>query len=294
MKTANRNIIKQILIMIGICMSLLLCIVLPFLPRDFDTLATPISLTVQTFSIIGLITCFPAFFWLYNSIKNRNKAMDTLILSKQKKFAKIYVYTFFVAFFPIVLMTILTLSLSFGISLLIGLIISAKFTLKRIAFSKQMTPPTLLLPLFLSLLPILLLAFQLAVDKPLTDWSRNKAMANSKVLIDEIESWKTKYGKYPPTLNAVHKDYSAGIRGIEKYHYANDNTTYNLYFEQPKFLLDQFGTREFVVYNPSDNHLMISHASWNARWEPEQLRMTQGWYASGNAGHTHWKYFWFD
>ena len=276
--------------MVGILATLLLCIVLPFLPKDFDAIATQISLTAQTFSVIGLITCFPALLWLFNSVRNRNKAVDNVLLNKQRKFAKVYVYIFFVAFLPVVLMTILTLSISFGISLLIGLFISTKYTLKRI----NQTTPSLLLPLFLTLLPILLLAFQLAVDKPLTDWSRNKAIENSKELIDEIESWKTKYGKYPTTLNAVHKDYSVGIRGIEEYHYTYDNTTYNLYFEQPKFLLDQFGTREFVVYNPTDNHLMISHASWNAQWEPEQIRTTQGWYASGNTGHQHWKYFWFD
>lgn len=280
--------------MLGILETLFLCIVFPFLPRDFDALATQISLAVQTFSVIGLITCFPAILWLYNSFKSRNKDRDTALLNKQRKFAKIYVYTFVLVFLPIVLMTILTLSLSFGISLLIALIISAKFSLKRIAHSNQETPSTLLLPLFLTLLPISLLAFQLAVNKPLTNWSRNKAIANSKELINEIENWKTKYGNYPPTLNAVHKDYNVGIRGIEKYHYTYDNTTYNLYFEQPKFLLDQFGTREFVVYNPNDSHLMISHASWNARWEPEQIRSTQGWYASGNTGHPHWKYFCFD
>jgi len=203
-----------------------------------------------------------------------------------------YVYTSFIAFLPVLLMTALTMSFSFGILIFVGLVISARFALEKIA--RQNTSFGLLLPLFLTFFPIILLAFPLVVQKPLTDWSRNKAIANSRELIDEIENFRKKYGKYPPTLNAVHKDYKVGIRGIEKYHYTYDNTTYNLYFEQPKLLLDLFGSREFVVYNPNEKHLMISHASWNARWEPEQVRTTQGWYASGETGHKHWKYFLFD
>jgi hypothetical protein len=46
-------------------------------------------------------------------------------------------------------------------------------------------------------------------------------------------------------------------------------STYNLYFEQPKLLLDQFGTREFVVYNPQDSHLLLSHTSWHMLLELE-------------------------
>jgi hypothetical protein len=74
----------------------------------------------------------------------------------------------------------------------------------------------------------------------------------------------------------------------------NDDSIYNLYFEQPKFLFDQFGTRELVVYNPKDTHLMLSHTSWHMLLEPHQLRLTQGWYASYDTGIPHWKYFWFD
>ena len=84
--------------MVGILATLLLCIVLPFLPKDFDAIATQISLTAQTFSVIGLITCFPALLWLFNSVRNRNKAVDNVLLNKQRKFAKVYVYIFFVAF----------------------------------------------------------------------------------------------------------------------------------------------------------------------------------------------------
>ena len=84
--------------------------------------------------------------------------------------------------------------------------------------------------------------------------------------VNEIAIVSTLY-KFPSTLNALWKDHKTGIGGIEKYHYSHHDTTYNLFFEQPKFMLDQIGTRE---------------------------RTTQGWYASFETGIPHWKYFWFD
>lgn len=150
------------------------------------------------------------------------------------------------------------------------------------------------MPIGLALLPVVLLAFQLIIDQPLTKWSRTRAIQNSGEIVDEIKRYKTTYGKYPLSLNAIWKDYETGIIGIEKYHYTYDDSTYNLYFEQPRFLFDQFGTREFVVYNPKDNHLMLSHSSWHMLLGPQQSRRTQGWYSSHETGIPHWKYFCFD
>jgi hypothetical protein len=292
--SSKKSNITHLLIAAVIYLTLLSGMVLPFLPGDFDSFAMPLSLTIQIFSITGLITCVPAFLWLYHSLTNRNISSDTKSINTQKKIAKIYIYLMALAISPIILMILLTLSLSLGILLFFCLILSAKFFLKKIDYSTAPRPGSPMLPLSLLLLPILLLSFQFLAKKALTDKSRTLAMANGKLIIDEIENWKKQYGKYPQTLLAVHKDFSPGIIGIEKYHYSNDDSTYNLYFEQPKFLVDRFGTREFVVFNPGDQHLMLSHASWNTRWSPVQLRTNQGWYASGKTGLPHWKYFWFD
>jgi hypothetical protein len=132
------------------------------------------------------------------------------------------------------------------------------------------------------------------MSKPLTDRARKTVIQNSNELIEEIERYKTTYGNYPLTLNAVNKDFETGINSIEKFHYSNDNTTYNLYFEQTKFFFDNFGTKEFVVFNPNDNHLMISHTIWHMLSDPNPARTQQGWYASHEAGVRHWKILFFD
>jgi hypothetical protein len=87
--------------------------------------------------------------------------------------------------------------------------------------------------------------------------------------------------------------YVPGVIGIEKYHYEPSGDVYNLYFEQ--FAL-QFGTREFVMYNPRDQQAMTSHKRDLLQLTPEELVLEQsrGHYAVHDAPQPHWKYFWFD
>jgi len=47
---------------------------------------------------------------------------------------------------------------------------------------------------------------------------------------------------------------------------------YNLLFELPVFLVVSPGTQEIVMYNQLDDHVMLSHASWNVTRSPEGLR----------------------
>ncbi len=70
--------------------------------------------------------------------------------------------------------------------------------------------------------------------------------------------------------------------------------SYNLSFEQPRFLLDRFGTREWVVYNLRDEHRSYSHAAARLSSRVLAERAIQGWYASGDNGHARSRYFWFD
>lgn len=118
-------------------------------------------------------------------------------------------------------------------------------------------------------------------------------MANAAELIARIEAYYDRHAQYPASLQAQYGDYDPNRVGIDRYHYMRRGGSYNLAFEQPRFLLDDIGTREWVVYNPRGEHRVYSHTSWlllpSAAAEP-----IQGWYASGDAGRAHWKYFLFD
>lgn len=145
------------------------------------------------------------------------------------------------------------------------------------------------LPLYLMLVPSIALFAQLMLATYLTDRSRNVAIQNSREMIADIEAYRTEHGRYPISLFGVWPDYSPGIVGIAQYHYEQNGKAYNITFEQPRFLLDDIGTREFVMYNPRDEHAMTSHAAW--RLTQPELR---GWYDLRDAGEPRWKSFLFD
>src|SRR5690606_28690100 len=115
---------------------------------------------------------------------------------------------------------------------------------------------------YMALLPLALLAAQLMLAGPLTQASRARGIANSAELLDAIEAYHAAHGAYPASLAAVWQDYAPGVVGISRYFYAAKGAGFNLFFEQPRFILDNFGARELVVYNPLGEHSMISHDSW--------------------------------
>ncbi len=129
---------------------------------------------------------------------------------------------------------------------------------------------------------------------PATEFSRNYAIARAVELINEIEEYRIANGHYPQSLLAEHQDYEPSVIGIKQYYYEPSGDAYNLFFEQPTFLLANPGTREFVMYNKIDEQTMIAHDSDILRWTPEQLAQRRGWYAVHDAPSPHWKYFWLD
>jgi hypothetical protein len=199
---------------------------------------------------------------------------------------------FAIAAAAVSLIALLSLGLAAGVltAVLSIAIVARCFTLLKKSGVHRFNPA----PLYLTLTPIAITFFQLAAASPLTNFSRNHAIANSAELIGDIEAFHVANGRYPASLQAVWKDYYPSVVGVEKFHYVPRGEAYNLYFEQPRFLFDNFGTREFVVYNSLDQHFMISHTSWILILRPDQVERTPGWYAVHDAPTPHWKYFWFD
>ncbi|HSL23316.1 MAG TPA: hypothetical protein VK886_17435 [Vicinamibacterales bacterium] len=149
------------------------------------------------------------------------------------------------------------------------------------------------LPLYLAVVPIVVALLQQAVVDKAVAFSRNHAIRNSAPLISAVERYRAVRGRYPESLLTVNPDYWPGIIGISRYHYEPNGDSYNLFFEQ---FAHRVGTREFVMYNPRDEHVMTSHAMDLLELTPEQLALerTRGHYAVHDTAHRHWKYFWFD
>jgi hypothetical protein len=286
----SSNSIPLHLVRIGAITALIaLCILYPFLPGAYDRLAVGLSTTAQVLGVLGLLLVPVGALWLISELRQPARKQ------RRYSFALAAVIAGGLVAAAASLIAFATAGLSFGLlalALWAALFIRFIPGLKRlkIAQGAGIHPA----PLYLILLPLAVTLFQILFAAPLTDFSRSRAIANSAELIRDIEAYHTAHGRYPAALQAVWKDYDPSVVGIEKYHYAPNGDAYHLYFEQPRFLFDNIGTREFVVYNKLDEHAMVSHTAWILQLPPEELQTSQGWYAVHDAPTPHWKYFWFD
>ncbi|MFM7092409.1 MAG: hypothetical protein ACKOZZ_16535 [Bacteroidota bacterium] len=270
----------NIILLLVLTALIALGIAYPFLSGDYDRLAVPISTMIQVFGLVGLGLVPVGALWLLIPKYKFGFAITTLIIG-----------TFVILI--IALFATLSVGKSFGVLTILLWTFSIILLMPKIKSEKLNAENKYnWLPVYLIYLPVFTLLLQLTMAKPLTQLSRNRAIENAYRFIRHIEEYHTQQGQYPLSLQAQNKDYYSDVVGVEKYLYAPHKKGYNLSFEQPRFLLDKFGTREWVVYNPLDENSVYSHTAWLL--PTDQAEPSQGWYASGETGHLHWKYFLFD
>lgn len=256
----------------------------PFLPGRFDALAAPASTLVQLFGAVGTLLLAPlGIAWLVYELRGGQKRRSGAF-----------------ALAALVAASLLAIILSVAAYALGGALLAivvaavALWLLGRLARLRKGTGSApAAAPVYMALLPLALLAAQLVLASPLTEASRARGMANSAELLADIEAYHAQHGAYPASLAAVWQDYAPGVVGISRYYFEPKGAGFNLLFEQPRFFFDNFGAREFVVYNPLGEHSMISHDSWILLLSPSRVLSTQGWFEVNDAGDG-WRYFWFD
>ena len=271
----------------GITCLAALCISYPFLPGPYDSLAAPLSGMVQGTSMLSAILVTPiAILWLVSEARHSSHVFRYRVATAVASF---------VVGAAVVLMGLGSIGVSLALPLLAAWLYALWKVIRSLRRLKTLPhvgfDPS---PLYFAAVPLLLVIFQFAAARPATDISRRRAMQAAGEIISELEQYRAREGRYPPSLLGIWKDYDPSVVAVERFHYSPHGEAYSLFFEQPRFVHDQFGTREFVVYNPRDEHLIVSHTAWMLRHPPERLQSRQGWYAVRDASQPHWKYFWFD
>lgn len=281
------HLVRIILIILVIALS----IVYPFLPGEYDSLAMPLSTIAQGFGVLGVLLVPVGALWLIAELRQRSRP----IKGRGFVFAVITVIIGTLVAAALMLAGVGTVGPSLAIFLLAGWLYSLSKLIPLLRAMRHSERdrfnPT---PLYLVTIPLAVLIIQLAAAAPLTAASRARAIASSAEMIANIEAYRVAQGRYPHSLLGVWKDYYPHVVGVERYYYRPEQDAYNLYFEQPRFMLDRFGTREFVVYNPRDEHFIVSHPSFMLLLTPAQWESYRGWYAVHDVGTDHWRYFWFD
>jgi MFS family permease len=268
--------------------AIVLATLLPFFPGGYDSLAAPVSGLARIFGIVGLLLVPIGAVWAaagYSSwlaMRQRGIAIAALVASS-------------VVWALMSLLAFVFSGFLLGLGFLAFWIYVITRVVPRLKLWKSEAPRSASPAAFYFLIvPVAVALLQMALVAPAIESSRNRAIRNSAQLIADIERYRTANGRYPESLESLWEDhYKPGLIGVEKYHYKPSGEAYDLFFEQ---IALNFGTREFVMYNPRDEQTMTSHKADRLVLTPQQLALehTRGHYAVHDAPHPHWKYFWFD
>jgi len=260
---------------------------LPFFPGSYDSLAAAVSLMSRIFGTVGLLLVPVAALWIAAGYWSR-------MAGKQYGIAIAALIASSVVWLCVSLGGFVESGPLFGLASLALWIYVLSRVLPRLRHLKGGTPrrPSAA-AFYLFIVPVAVALLQMAVLPRAIAASRNRAIQNSAQLIADIEQYRAAHGRYPGSLLSVWPDYKPGVIGIKEYHYEPSGDSYNLLFEQ---IARDFGTREFVVYNPVDQQVMTSHKMDLLQLTPGglELERSRGYHAVRDAPHPHWKYFWFD
>lgn len=271
----------------------LLCTLLPFFPGGYDNLAVAFSEMAHLFGVVGLLVVPVGLIWLAANRSSR--------FGQRRHMFPLFAL---IAATLVWLAAWLAALVQSGYVLSVMVVLLWVWVLRRAwsAFRQGARTPDLssavssrasALPFYLIAVPIAVALLQWALVNRAVEMSRNRAIANSAPLIAAIEEYRNRNGRYPTSLLAAWPDIMPRVMGIRQYHYEPHGDAYNLVFEQFNYRL---GTREFVVYNPRDEHVMTAHAIDILEMTPNQLALerTRGHNARHDLPQPHWKLFWFD
>lgn len=293
--------IRHIIQIAAITILAVACMFYPFLAGPHDRLAVTLSVMAQVLGLAGLLLVPIGALWLIYELVKRPTQPSTHSGSVSRKDKGYYfALVALTGSFVVAAVVALGASTQTGFSLGLGVLIVWAYlvwrSLPSLKSQKSGNPPRVgglnPTPLYLIFVPSILVIVQLAFIEKAIEFSRNRTIMGSAEFINAIEAYRDVHGHYPLSLSAEHHDYDPPIIGIEQYHYEPAGRAYNVYFEQ--FISFPLGTREFVMYNTRDEHVLAGHDSDRLLWTAQEQAARPGYYAVHDASTPHWKYFWFD
>ena len=286
-----RRIVRGVLLLVSIAV-LVLAMGYPYLGGEHDPLAVGLSTVAQAIGIAGIILVPLGAAWLIADAIRAFRRSKGHARPRGRAWPLVSVTAASLVVLLVALLAGASGAVAGGVLFVIAWAVIAGAWMLRTRRTQYQAATSA--PLWMVALPIAALAAQLLLASPATDAARAAAVSSAGSLIADIEAYQAANNVYPASLAAVYADYPLGVVGIGMYQYSLAGDSYNLSFELPRFLLDDPGSRELVVFNPRDEHVMISHSSWILLFSPPELLENQGWYANQDAGAEHWRSFLFD
>ena len=276
--------IRHVVLILILIAALTLGLFRPYIPGEYDSFSPTLSMMIQVGSFVSLLFVPIGLTSLVVNFRARTTQ------SPGMKFIRLAL--------PIVLGLVL---LSITIAALssnntsiavivfcsgIGFIVSLRGSELYRAYAKSNSRH---LSLYLLSVPLVMLSVTQLFLERAKHSSTNYVIERCSELIEDIESYRMRFGKYPVSLQSTIEDYRPSMPGIERFQYELNGESYNVYFEQHS---DRFGTQEIVMYNSKDEHNMTAHNQDLLHNSPENI--IRGYYDVQILPDSHWRIFYFD
>jgi hypothetical protein len=271
----------------------------PFMPGHYDGLAVAISMMIQAAAIVAAVLLAPiGLLWLIHEW--RKSAMRSNTDAEQvggrdcsRALGSAAIAASLVVALSAAVGAVEKMGFALAVMVLAVWVWIAVRSLRAIRMWRNHGERAAIFhpaPLYLLLVPAIVVLVRFAFIERAVNWSRNRVMAASAAYIADIEAYRQTHGQYPVSLNSMHGDYKPGVVGVQRFHYERSGVggAYNVYFEQ---FTTPLNVREFVAYNPRDQQRMTSHDADILQFTPEHLERTRGFFPPQDAGRPHWKRF---
>jgi hypothetical protein len=265
---------------------LLLATALPFLPGGYDGLAVPLSAMARGFGLLSLLLVPVGVAWWLAAKKStgagrRGRAWPVVATLVAGSIAALAAAAMAVQ--------------SSGATLALGACACWSWLAYRFG-RRRLTDPGSEgsdrgVAALLVAVPLVVVGAQLALAEPLTSFARRRAIDGVEPLIADIERYRAANGEYPRSLLAEWMDYRPPVIGVAGYQYGATDNAYVLAVEVPTFSLT---AREFLVYDPTDAHVMPSHDAHCLLPTASERALYRGYYSATPLDQAHWKVLLFD
>ena len=239
----------------------------PFMPGDFDPLAVPLSMLTRVFGFVGLLLV-PV-----GALRTACRWHPSLARQRVLRVATVITLSIVAGLLSLAAFALSGWTLALITGTLLGhavVAVSRRLSNLGVESSRSATASGL----YMVIVPLAVCGLQQVLVPRAVEFSRDRAIRHAAPLITSIERYRASYGRYPPSLLSVWRDYPVSVIGIDRYQYEPHGEAYNLVFEQPALA---FGTREFVVYNPRDEQVATSHLMDLLEFPPDRLERARGY-----------------
>jgi hypothetical protein len=279
---------KRLAVMVSVVAVTLVATALPFLPGRYDALAVPLSGIARSFGMASLLLVPIGLVWLVYELRPTSHG--------ERRGRVGFFFAILGAGSIAVLGVVVVAVMLSGAPVAVGVLTAWGLVLWRsgprmLKWARRSRGRDIATPLALILVPAVLTSAQLALARPLTAFAWNQTMDGLAPLIADIERYRATNGHYPRSLFSEWMDYRPAVIGVRGYQYETSGDVFSLAVEVPTF---SFDSREYLLYNPADTHVMASHDADLLLRTSAELVQYRGYYSARMLDRPHWTVLSFD